>query len=422
MTRARAGAAIVAATVVLIAFLTLAPALSGDQESRWCIVCGRRVLGDALLNIALFIPLGLGLALLGIPRRRALAVALLATVAIELTQGFLLRGRFASVSDIVTNTAGAFVGHALADHWRALLFPSTRVAARRGGGLLLLWLAIIGFAAWALTPTLAAGRYRVVLPEHGGTAGNADVVRSAELYRTLDDHGPLEDSASIASAVQHRQLLLLTRFDPPLPVDDLVAAAHLAGTGPVITIEHGEGRSSLAVRARARAFFLHEPMIFGGPVDSLPRSRDSLVAIAAGVDGAEIRMFFLRDSAVAMEARLPIVPALWPYLMVGVGPAPNFLLPFSALLNAMLLAPAAFWIGSAAMTARERRRRWGAAAMSIVVATMAIGYGVIPVVARLVETPVEIWVASLAAVVTGWMTAAATIRWGWHGSPPRIPS
>ena len=422
MTRARTGAVIIAATVIVISLLTLTPAIGGDQASRWCIVCGRRVLGDVLLNIALFIPLGFGLALLGIPRRRALAIILLATVAIELAQGLFLRGRFASLSDVVTNTAGGLTGYALAAHWRTLVFPSRHAAARLGGGLLAAWLAIIAFSAWALTPPLREGTYRTILPEADG-ASTAGFVRTAELYRTLDDNEPLKDSASIARALHHREVLLLTRFDPPLPADDVVAAVRRAESVPVITIAHGRGIAVLTVHSPARSFFLYEPTIFSGPVDSLPRAADSLVTIAGGLDGAEVRMFFLRDSTVVMEGRLPIVPALWPYLLVGHGPAPGFLVPFSALLNALLLAPSAFWLWSAATGgAPERRRRSALGAIATIAAALVLGYAGIPAAARLVETPLEVWLVSAAALIAGAVAAEVAVRFAPRQRQAVFPS
>ncbi|WP_309068604.1 VanZ family protein [Microbacterium sp.] len=74
-------------------------------------------------NIAMFVPLGslLGLAL---PRRGWwLALFLLPAFSgfIEVTQGTLLPERFSTVSDVVANTAGGYVGLLLATIMRALL-------------------------------------------------------------------------------------------------------------------------------------------------------------------------------------------------------------------------------------------------------------------------------------------------------------
>ncbi len=62
-------------------------------------------------NILLFVPLGVGLALM-LPRHRYLVapLGLLATLAIEGIQALLLAGRSPTVIDLVANFAGACVG------------------------------------------------------------------------------------------------------------------------------------------------------------------------------------------------------------------------------------------------------------------------------------------------------------------------
>ena len=66
-------------------------------------------------NIALFVPLGVLLAL-ALPRRRVLVlpIALVVTSAIEVGQAVFLAERTASVRDVVANTAGAALGLLLA--------------------------------------------------------------------------------------------------------------------------------------------------------------------------------------------------------------------------------------------------------------------------------------------------------------------
>ena len=62
-------------------------------------------------NILLFVPLGILLAVL-LPRRRYLIMpaGFLISLAIESGQGIFLAGRTASVSDLISNTAGACLG------------------------------------------------------------------------------------------------------------------------------------------------------------------------------------------------------------------------------------------------------------------------------------------------------------------------
>ncbi|WP_292721421.1 VanZ family protein [Microbacterium sp. 13-71-7] len=66
---------------------------------------------EFIANVAMFIPLGLFLAML-LPRHRYLVVPIgfLTTCTIETVQGLFLSDRSATVADVIANTAGACVG------------------------------------------------------------------------------------------------------------------------------------------------------------------------------------------------------------------------------------------------------------------------------------------------------------------------
>lgn len=66
---------------------------------------------EFIANVAMFIPLGLFLAML-LPRHRHLVVPIgfLATCLIESVQGLFLSDRSATVADVIANTAGACIG------------------------------------------------------------------------------------------------------------------------------------------------------------------------------------------------------------------------------------------------------------------------------------------------------------------------
>src|SRR5713101_9526749 len=102
----RAGLALTAAALAVIAVATLVPqpseAPSVAQIPIWCLVCGQFGTIDALLNVALFAPLGAGLLLLGLPLRRAVLIGAALSLAIETTQYFAIAGRDASLGDLLT--------------------------------------------------------------------------------------------------------------------------------------------------------------------------------------------------------------------------------------------------------------------------------------------------------------------------------
>jgi glycopeptide antibiotics resistance protein len=82
---------------------------------------------DAVLNVAVFVPLGLLLAAAAVRFRTTFVAALAITLTIEVTQYVTDAGRTADINDVITNVAGACLGWAVA---RAIRAVATRTAAR----------------------------------------------------------------------------------------------------------------------------------------------------------------------------------------------------------------------------------------------------------------------------------------------------
>ena len=84
-------------------------------------------------NIAMFVPLGFLLALTLPHRVSWLAVLLVPafSAAIELTQGQYLPQRFATVSDVIANTIGGYLGAVLAAGVRAVVHERDRLVVAR---------------------------------------------------------------------------------------------------------------------------------------------------------------------------------------------------------------------------------------------------------------------------------------------------
>ena len=140
-----------AAAVLLILGLTLLPSGDGapppfafhlDFEHRW--------LSAAILNVWLFIPLGLALGWKSRSPVFAIAGGLLLSTAIELTQT-AIPGRDGGLNDILSNTLGTALGVLVALHPTSWLAPDakrsrlltlaslTAVASIMAGSALLLW-------------------------------------------------------------------------------------------------------------------------------------------------------------------------------------------------------------------------------------------------------------------------------------------
>lgn len=143
------GGGILAASLVLVIATTLLPVMAGAPASvnltpgetiRNYLRFGDDVLSarNIGLNVALFVPFGLGLALW---RRwgvvRVVPVGFVTSAVVEATQYLLPLGRAVDVDDVVLNTAGAALGaFAVVVVRRIAPAPDRHPAARgRGGGV-----------------------------------------------------------------------------------------------------------------------------------------------------------------------------------------------------------------------------------------------------------------------------------------------
>jgi hypothetical protein len=124
----------VVAGLLAILVATLSPGGDGAIDSfSACIFCGDRALADVLINIVLYVPFGLGAALLGAQRRKAILAGALLSATIELVQ-IWLPGRDASVGDVLANTLGTAIGTYVFDAAPIWLNPASRLASRLAVG------------------------------------------------------------------------------------------------------------------------------------------------------------------------------------------------------------------------------------------------------------------------------------------------
>ena len=141
------------ASVGAILLLTLFPGEPGVACSIYEFDCGQRSLADALLNIILFVPLGLAL---GSYRWKILTTcffALALSGLVELTQ-VILPGRYASTTDLAANVLGAAAGVWLVHSSSRWLYPVPAKANR-----LAVASVALAIGSWALTGYLLRPAY-----------------------------------------------------------------------------------------------------------------------------------------------------------------------------------------------------------------------------------------------------------------------
>jgi hypothetical protein len=148
-TRTRAiGIGITIAAAITIGFLTLSP-----EQLQWDQVeCCQTT--DFVLNIALFIPLGIGLGVTGFSGLAALLAGAVLSGVIELSQVSLVTGRDASLHDVVSNAFGAGAGVFFAHHWETRQVWWKWVGGALSGVFIMS--AILG--PWLVLPDYPSGR------------------------------------------------------------------------------------------------------------------------------------------------------------------------------------------------------------------------------------------------------------------------
>lgn len=148
-------------SLTAIAGFTLVPhpdqAATAALTPWYCLVCGDEGMVDVLLNIALFVPLGLALGLKRVRPPRMLLVGILLSTAIELLQATLVTGRDPSISDVLTNTMGTLAGGVIGRAAPQLWLPTVVRARQLATLTALAWLGVVALSAVGLTDDPANG-------------------------------------------------------------------------------------------------------------------------------------------------------------------------------------------------------------------------------------------------------------------------
>ena len=105
---------LVALSLGFVGFFTLRPEEASVVLPATCVFCGALGGTNFVLNIILFMPLGVSAHWLTRRRSRALALGIATTVLVETLQWGVIPGRYASLGDLLANTLGTVIGAWLA--------------------------------------------------------------------------------------------------------------------------------------------------------------------------------------------------------------------------------------------------------------------------------------------------------------------
>src|SRR5205814_1956868 len=222
---------------------------------------------------------------------------LLTATTIELLQ-LGIPGRESSLGDVITNTAGAFVGMVVYSSWRVLLFPASAHARRFAVGASVLWLVMALGTMWCFEPAPSDRTYygqwapedvypatfrglvyvaragALIIPT-GRIPDSAPLRRqlsaSSSDIRVTECAGALtEDLASIVSVAddRHKEILLIGQkgttliFRTRMRASELrlrnfgvVVSGALGDSGKVVEIEARRSSATLDIRAAVEQTF-----------------------------------------------------------------------------------------------------------------------------------------------------------------------
>lgn len=306
-----------------------------------CFACGDTGGADLLNNVVLFIPFGLSLAAMGLPRFHAVAFGLALSGLVETMQYGVIAGRDASLNDLVANTAGTVLGWVVMSLRHRWLQPSP-LAARR---LCIAWIgwvmATMLFTRWALEADLPTGPWYGQWAE-GGYAPEffSGRVVEARLGNIGVLHGRIPDSVRALMAERSADTVWIeativagSRESEPRRILSLASADNR-----VISLGTGDGDLSFGIRTNSARLRLLSPKF--------------RLAEGMGGEGTKvvIRAWYASGRAILQSCGATNLTAeiqlgwLDPWVLFWPGSVPSMGLPVLRLgILILFLVPGLFW-------------------------------------------------------------------------------
>jgi glycopeptide antibiotics resistance protein len=239
----RIGAVLAVTSLAAIGFATLMPEPPARTGSHLCLLCGSLGVVNAVLNVFLFVPIGVGLALYGVEWKRAVIFACAISTAIEITQFLAIPGRYSTVGDVITNSLGGALGFALGRYAETLLRPSAKTATRLLVGWAVVWLAVQLVSSYGFAISLPDSQYYGQIARR---LGSFDVFRGRVLSATVGSL-PIPNTLLGDSHAVRQALLggakIATAVTPASPTN---------GIAPIVRVADNRGREIALIAQRGR--------------------------------------------------------------------------------------------------------------------------------------------------------------------------
>jgi hypothetical protein len=406
----RAGLVVTIAALTAIAFATLLPEASPAVGSIFCLVCGTAGAVSAILNVFLFAPLGVGLALYGLPGKRALLGMCALSVLIETAQFFVISGRYSTIGDVLTNSLGGALGFALSRYTSSWLRPAPRMALVLGVSWSALWLAIQSVSSFGFSQAIPrSAYYGQISPLLGDLERFHGVVVDAHIGDVTVPYARFADSDRVRELLRHGAVVSTTVVRGP-KTTGIAPIMRIADTGEreiVLVAQQGDDllfgvRIGAAVlRLRAPVFSMPDAFVDATPSGS-GRANDTL-RLTARYSTREV--WVSARAATSRIRRIPIVASLgWtmflPFKWFIEGTRAELVV--SAIWIACLVFPIGYW-GSGVFQFRQAHdaARIRMMAVSIAAVLMYAGLVMIPRIFGLTAALPREWLAALTGILSG---------------------
>jgi len=411
MTRLRVGRSIVAVSAAAIAFATLTPhAGSPLPFDPLCFVCGELGGVDVVVNVLLFLPLGVGLALAGARPLRAIGGMFAASLTIELLQLFVIPGRDPTIRDVLMNSIGGALGFAIGAHLESLVRPRARAGLKLLLAWTVLWLAAQSVAAYSLVPALTRSRYYGQIGRELGemlSAFPGEVLKPTVDSVRIPDW-ELPDNGVRELLLRRQGALIQATVIPrgcPTTTAGIVRIAD-ADTREIFLLAQDDADLLFGVRTGAEVLGLR-PMRYRlrhvfGPGSNCALVGDTIL-LQARYTRTEVFVRAAARGRVAEERIAPSVSQGWrlflpaqTYIERGLGSA-----TLTAMWLFLLMLPAGYWGLFAAHGIQLGNARANVTTVVFVLAVLTIAFVVVPGVFGLPPARAWEWVAALGGAAAG---------------------
>lgn len=412
----RVGRVLAIASLVAILCATLFPDSGQPVNSHLCLVCGPRGGVDAILNILLFMPLGVGLALSGLTWNRAVIAACVLSLTVETTQFFFIPGRDATLGDVLTNTIGGALGFAIARRAGIWLRPSPRAATIMSLGWCVFWLAIQAISSFSFAPSVPnSGYYGQIARQLGGFA----LFRGKVIDPKIGDVAITDKRFNDIDSVGHRLLdgakVALTAV-PAGRTNDIAPIVRVADDEQqeIVLLAQDDDAFLFGVRTGSAVFRLRSaifamPRVFTDGAGQTNAFASEPLALSASYDGARAQLT-ARTGSVSRHQTLAISSALgWTLVLPFQWYIENTRteLVVSWIWMACLTLPFGYWCAHAAQVTDPPRRLLIAVLCFLAgVAILIAGFVRVRYAIGLPAAPLRDWIAAVSGGVAGGALAA----------------